>query len=347
MRFELAGQMTPSGPPNPGNPSNPPAVLLTYNADDTLDLKSYADMGYTTVDVICIGAGGGMGGHYDVPSIFITGDAGQYSGVKYYGGAGGGGGLHKITASLLGLPDTVDIVVGQGGVAGTPQSAPDVHSSPRSGVENTTCTDGSDGGYSSFNDTTCRASGGKGGKSPKHITWSGSNSNFMNGGGDGGVGNSITAGGGGHGAVQFSSIGGVVTPIVQATQGIYDGTVGGGGGGGAGGGVQSSAHSIGPPFDTPVMGDSGFITISPTNGSAGCYDPTDLSVFVPGSSAGQDPAIHIPFGANPIPFPLPGKAGGANASPLNGLSTAYGSSIQVPLASPGLNGVVVVLLSAK
>ena len=74
--------------------------------------------------------------------------------VRNYGGAGGGGGFHRVRGLLSALPAICPVVVGAGGALGT-----EMH-----GSNPARTTNGGDGGASSFNATTCRASGGKGGK---------------------------------------------------------------------------------------------------------------------------------------------------------------------------------------
>src|SRR5262245_42555540 len=166
MRFELSGSVV-----------QPDPVVIKFSVSQTFDLAQYKAMGYTHFDVICIGAGGGMGGGID------TANTGTL--VRNYGGAGGGGGFHRVRGLLSALPDSIPVVVGAGGSLGTEHA-----SNPAS------TTDGGDGGYSAFNDPTCRASGGKGGKRAQ------SNSTTVTtqaNGGDGGLGNRTAAGGGAAG----------------------------------------------------------------------------------------------------------------------------------------------------
>src|SRR3954468_2695321 len=133
MRLELAGSLI-----------HPEPVVLKFTANQALDIQSYRDLGYTHFDVICIGAGGGTGGGVDTLN---TGTK-----VRNRGGAGGGGGFHRVHGLLSALPNSCPIVVGAGGAPGVDDTTPQF------------TTNGADGGASSFNTTTCRASGGKGGK---------------------------------------------------------------------------------------------------------------------------------------------------------------------------------------
>lgn len=282
MRFSLAGSLI-----------QPDPVVLRLTSNQNLDVKKYKDLGYTHFDVICIGAGGGRGGGID------TANTGTL--VRSYGGAGGGGGFHRVHGILSALPDSVPIVVGAAGTLGAEHA-----SNPAN------CTDGGDGGGSSFNATTCRASGGKGGKKVGSNAWPAS-TNVANG-GDGGVGNRIVAGGGALGGTPTTS-------TVVGASGV-DGTifqnVGKGGGGGAGG--------VGK---YPAPGVTG---LGATAGGRGSYNPGDTSVYGPGDPPGDDAAS----GSKGI---VPGGASGAKAAPVNGLPTVYGHS--------GQPGVVFVRLEAR
>ena len=50
MRFELAGSLV-----------HPDPLVIKFRTNQDFDPETYIDMGYTHFDVICIGAGGGMG----------------------------------------------------------------------------------------------------------------------------------------------------------------------------------------------------------------------------------------------------------------------------------------------
>lgn len=312
LRFELSGTMAPSGPPGPGNPSNPPIAILTYTPDTidkTLDVNHYRDLGYTAFDVICIGAGGGQGGGIDamkgMASYSYPGSSGT---TKAPGGAGGGGGIQKISGLLSALPDTVNIEIGSGGNPGT-----DDVSDP------TLTTDGSDGGYSTFNGTACQASGGKAGHRAQDVYGS-TNAVLHSDGGDGGLGGTIVAGGGGAGGIARGEPSGLpVVAQTDATPGSWNPTtgIGGGGGGGAGG--------LGTYFGGNAT--TGGVTMRAqfwgTSGAGGAFDPTDTSVYSPGSTASS---VNTGY-SSPDPGAIaPGYGGGAKAAPLNGLSTTFGDS---------------------
>lgn len=284
MRFELSGSLI-----------QPDPVTLKFTADQSLDITPYITQGYTHFDVICIAAGGGMGGGIDTDNTGTT--------VRNYGGAGGGGGYHRIRGLLSALPTTCVIVVGQNGAAGTNHVNDPAQT-----------TDGGDGEASSFNDTTCRASGGKGGKRAQTNSTSVTTQAH---GGDGGVGNRTIAGGGGTGGTAGTpSPTGPGTPGTNGQDGTYFQNIGKGGGGGAGG-VGTYAQV------TCVAG---------TAGGRGSYNPSDLAVYGLGAAPSTDPDS----GATNI---VPGGASGAKAAPLNGLPTVYGQS--------GVPGIVILRLTVE
>lgn len=244
MRISLEGTMFKLDP-----------IVLTFDETTTFDPTSYTALGYTHFDVICIGGGGGQGGGINTGA--------PHSGTRTRGGAGGGGGFHRVLGLLSSLLSSVDVIVGEAGPDGL--SDDDIFG----------LTVGQDGGYSSFNDTACRASGGIGGEK-------GGSSAY---GGDGGIGDSITAGGGGVGA-----------PLNTAGE---DGTIlsniGEGGGGGSGG-IQDD-------------GGTGDILRYGTPGGRGSYSLIDSSVF----------------GNGDFPNTIdPGAGGGATTFPLSGRSIQYG-----------------------
>lgn len=231
MRLALAGTM-----------SHPDPVVITLRDGVPFEPRAYLDLGYTNFDVICIGAGGGMGGGID------TANTGTL--VRNYGGAGGGGGIHRVQGLLSALPSSCPVTVGQGGLFGAEHSANPAFT-----------TNGGDGGSSSFNNTTCRASGGKGGKRAQ--TNSLTESTLADG-GDGGVGGRTDAGGGGLGGVTGQ----------DGADGSWDGRIGEGGGGGAGGvGKYGSAATL----------------QTATSGGRGSYNPSDLSVYGPAELKSIDP----------------------------------------------------------
>lgn len=244
MRFELSGSLI-----------RPDPLVIQFITSQTFDPTKYIKMGYTDFDVICIGAGGGMGGGIN------TANTGTQ--IRNSGGAGGGGGVHRVKGLLSALPVSCPVVVGVGGSVGFEDiSNPAV------------TTDGGDGGYSSFNNTTCRASGGKGGKRVQSNSLTVATSAN---GGDGGVGNSTVAGGGALGGIVGTpSATGPGTPGTDGKDGTWNGTIGQGGGGGAGG--------VGKYGSPPITCNAG------TAGGRGSYNPADQGVYGPGSPANVDAA---------------------------------------------------------
>lgn len=292
MRLELSGSLI-----------RPDPLVVKFNAGQNFNVQQYIDLGYTHFDVICIGAGGGMGGGID------TANTGTL--VRSYGGAGGGGGYHRVRGLLSALPNPCPVVVGAGGILGTEHA-----SNPA------LTTNGGDGGASSFNDPTCRASGGKGGK---RVTTNSQTAATLADGGDGGLGNRTIAGGGAAGGVAGTPT--ATGPGILGTAGA-DGTffqnVGKGGGGGAGG--------------VGKYGGAGTTLNAATAGGKGSYNPGDTSVYGPGYAPSNDPTS---LSANVVP----GGASGAKAAPVNGLPVVYGQSKSSRLA--GDPGTVVVRLTAE
>lgn len=332
IRFELSGTMAPSSEPPIPVPSNPPRGVLTYHVDTvdkTLAVKVLMDAGYTAFDVITIGGGGGTGGPMDGVAPPNNGAAPPTGNslLKLFGGAGGGGGIQRVRGLLADLPDTVTITVGDGGNRGTP------------GSNAATSTDGQDGGASTFNGTTCQASGGKGGHKatgPLYMPNGGLAPSPTHGdGGDGGLGGTTVAGGGGHGALA----GVPNTNPPAAIPGAWDPVTGIGGGGGGGGGGQG----IEVANDTPKADGTGAIfgtTSAASPGAGGAFNANDNSVYAPGGLATIDPnnlaLAESSYG---------GFGGGATAGPINGLSASYGdSAVGFGKGDPG---VVVIAVSAK
>jgi Glycine-rich domain len=292
MRLELAGSLI-----------RPSPLVLRFTTNQDFDTSDYIDLGYTHFDVICIGAGGGMGGGID------TANSGTL--IRSYGGAGGGGGFHRVRGLLSALPALCPIVVGAGGSLGMEHA-----SNPAS------TTDGGDGGPSSFNDTTCRASGGKGGKRVQSNSLTVTTQAH---GGDGGVGNRIIAGGGALGGVAGTpSATGPGIAGTPGTDGTFFQNVGKGGGGGAGG--------------VGKYGSGGTTCNAATAGGRGSYNPGDTSVYGPADSPGADPSS----GSQNV---VPGGASGAKAAPLNGVPTIYGQSKGERLI--GDPGIVVIRLTTE
>lgn len=292
MRLELSGTLI-----------LPTPLVVTFNTNQNFDITKYTKLDYTNFDVICIGGGGGMGGGID------TANTGTL--IRSYGGAGGGGGLHRVQGLLSALQAVVPIVVGAGGSLGTEDS---------SNVGLTT--DGGDGGASSFNGTTCQASGGKGGKRVQSnsltITTSAN-------GGDGGVGGRTIAGGGALGGVVGTPS--ATGPGVAGTNGVdggWNGVIGIGGGGGAGG--------------VGKYGSGGTTCNAATSGGRGSYNPGDTSVYGPSDTPDTDPSSNSQS-------VVPGGASGAKAAPLTGLPYIYGSSKGSRIK--GDPGVVIIRLTAR
>lgn len=273
MRLELAGSI-----------SHPPPLILYLTHGVPFIPKDYIDKGYRDFDVICIGGGGGTGGGINTQN---TGTQ-----VRNYGGAGGGGGLHRVQGLLSALPASCPVAVGIGGNRGTEHDSDPAQT-----------TDGSAGGFSSFNTTTCRASGGLGGKRAQSNSLTVTTQAH---GGQGGQGNSIVAGGGAAGGTAgVPTATGPGTAGTAGTDGAWDPAtgIGKGGGGGAGG----------------VAKFGGVTCNAATAGGRGSYNAGDLSVY----GQGDDPSTDGATGALQV---APGGAGGAKATPVNGLPTIYGKS---------------------
>lgn len=292
MRFELAGSL-----------SHPEPLTIIFTSDENFAPGQFADEGYTNFDVICIGGGGGMGGGID------TANTGTL--IRSYGGAGGGGGLHRVQGKLSALPASCPVVVGAGGALGTEHT-----------YDPNQTTDGGDGGYSSFNDTTCRASGGKGGK---RVQTNSTTVTTQANGGDGGIGDRVTSGGGATGGTAGTPADpGPGEAGTDGEDGTWNGSIGSGGGGGAGG--------------VSKYGSGGSTLNAATAGGRGSYNTGDLAVYGLSSDPTEDPNS----GADNT---RPGFAGGAKGSPLNGLPTVYGSSKGTRVASD--RGVVIIRLTAE
>lgn len=292
MRFELSGSLV-----------HPDPLVITFNVNQNFDPTKYIAMGYTNFDVICIGGGGGMGGGIN------TGNTGTL--VRSTGGAGGGGGLHRVQGLLSALPISCPVIVGSGGIIGLEDIANAAFT-----------TDGGDGGYSSFNNNTCRASGGKGGK---RVQINSLTITTQANGGDGGVGNSITAGGGGIGGIAGTpSATGPGVAGVAGIDGTWSGNIGQGGGGGAGG--------VGKYGTPPVTCNAA------TSGGRGSYNPGDQSVYGPSDAPEIDPASAA---ANV----MAGGAGGGKSTPVDGLPYVHGSSQGRLITSDP--GIVVIRLTTQ
>jgi hypothetical protein len=310
---------TPDPVPDPGAiPS--PLVLVLANGSEFKKID-YLALGYNRFDVMCIGAAGGYGGGYRWYKVDSMGVASR----NYHGGAGGGGGVHRIKGRLALLPTVCPVVVGQAG-ANAPFIARDTAPDPHPDL-----VVGGDGGYSSFNNLTCRSSGGKGGGIAQQYSISVATPETGIG-GEGGIGNSIVPGGG----------------AAPGAEGIWNGSIGKGGGGGHGG------HRIhyGNPFDgadewTYTDGER-----DATPGGAGSYFSSDSSVSGPGGASERigidyvtrspDPAGGWTYTPRFEEAPIKGGAGGGgSAFPLNGETLQYGSKAPGAIA----NGLVIIRLT--
>lgn len=280
-------------------------IVLIFDTPGSFSFDKTLYSGYTHYDAIAIGAGGGKG------ADLVSG------GIKGFGGEGGGGGFHRRQGLLEILDNTITIVVGAHGAPGS------------------TASDGEDGETSYFG-SIVRATGGFGGKHCTSVA-----TDFPNpggNGGDGGIGgisDIVTylgtryagALGGVAGAYDPESFGHHMQPTYGMTGNLVvgpvkvgqsltytdDGLIGLGGGGGAGG-LQSSF---------PLA----------SAGGKGSYN-SEESVFSPGGS--PDIYVVAPDSSYLI---IPGKAGGARITPLNGSKISYGDS--------GKDGVVAIRLTAE
>lgn len=219
-----------------------PVIFTPANGEDFLP-ADFIGLGYTHFEVMCVGAAGGRGGY----STYFKG--GTYAtDVISFGGGGGGGGMHIVAGLLVDLPEVCEVIVGQAGAHGAAGTLSTNESPIIPGLP------GQDGGFSSFADDICRASGGMGGlPSPYETTvYPGQATAFVSipkrpggFGGQGGKGDRIIAGGGGNGGAfdrhevpnpspnpdDYDE----VWTVDPANQGSWDGTIGEGGGGGPGG----------------------------------------------------------------------------------------------------------------
>lgn len=281
-----------------GGINQPEPLTLVFRTSNTFDTSDYIDLGYSHYDITCIGAGGGRGASIDNGRVDVVP-------IRAYGGAGGGGGYHRVRGLLSSLPDSCAIVVGEKGSEGTWEESDG---------------EGEAGGYSSFNSTTCRASGGLGGKGFEEDL--GISSPSTADGGAGGIGNSITAGGGGAGGEAGTSS---PTPTssnvgTPGENGLLNENVGKGGGGGAGGvGV----------YEEYAESTSDFASLKASAGGSGSYG--DSSVSSPGGFPSDD------FELDPGVTIVPGVAGGARVSYLG--AADFGKS--------GEDGIVVIRLTSE
>ena len=300
--------------------------------------------GYTHFEVSCVGAAGGKAGiaQYFCGYSGWFPSSGQY--LYSFGGAGGGGGLHVVTGELGDLPATCDIVVGESGADGAPVGG----WSPSSNAsEIARGTAGVDGGFSSFADDICMASGGKGGEISslveRLIYMTGASINNIlveqtpgGNGGDGGIGGQTAAGGGGAGAESIKIAEGDDTTFDlpdtwrtdEGEDGSWDGEIGAGGGGGSGGQVNEWSTVMGNfvGFDPEVDGSEGDYYVKYSNqliywvhparnGGKGSFSFSDGSKT---GARGVRSSMSPPFGVTPVgtqPI-VPGGGGGARPTSL-------------------------------
>lgn len=340
-RVQLSGEGFPipaEALPDANTGGDIPPTTLLLPPGDFLKAEMMA-LGYTHYEVTCIGAVGGMGGRI------------KFSGSWSYGGGGGGGGLHRVDGLLADLPDICPVIVGEAGAAGREGNDAPVYRpriNPATGLlyvphiwdPNPAYIPplvGSDGGASSFNGALCRASGGKGG-APTPVAYINGDYTPTPGeanpdplilyyprlpggnGGEGGMGDSDVAGGGGMGA--FSDYVYQDMPshydhavLTIAEDGLWDSIVGYGGGGGRGG----TFFQVSEPLVEQVLEDA-------SSGGQGSFSYTDTSVYGPRQSKQNSSSDYM---AKPI---VPGSGGGAKL----GKTAHYGS--RAPGANP--NGVV-------
>lgn len=296
MRIAFAGPITRLDP-----------VVLVFTASTTFEKASYP--GYIYYDVIAIGAGGGRGGGCSGEDTHTSDIL-----IRNFGGAGGGGGFHRVQGLVEILDDSIEIIVGDPGADGTDDTDPG------------STTDGEDGGFSQFD--FCGASGGLGGKRAVSCSIS---ENMEADGGDGGLGGQTDAGYGGAGGIC-----GKVDPRQRPGTNGRDGAlrlgpiefredeftaggwIGAGGGGGPGGIAMSP---------NPFTEWSGHVPFARSGGN-GSYDSDEL-VF----GSGGAPTLELEHYMQIIP----GIGGGARITPLNRLTKMYGGG--------GQPGVVAIKLS--
>lgn len=293
----------------------PFTVAGTFSFDKTL----YPD--HIFYDVIVIGAGGGFGG--GMSGI----DPVRDNFVRNFGGAGGGGGLHRRKGILELLANSTPIVVGAAGSDGA------------DGDDTTPGGHGGDGGYSAFGDFVM-ATGGHGGNGSQSISY---HENQLANGGAGGIGGTldILAGGGAKGGIcgfnvnpddptdftQTDAVPGQNGQLITSGR-FYipasdtytlKGRVGKGGGGGPGG----SYRLVEPDYLLQFP--------YPAKGGKGSYN-SDETLYAPGLN---------PFNYEAAPGQLvramPGRGGGARATPLTNTNAVYGGS--------GKDGAVFILLT--
>jgi hypothetical protein len=282
MRLALAGFGGPLAP-----------LIIPFNTGGFFTKADYVALGYKNFDVMCVGGAGGFGGGVIPPEPYAAG-----SWLMKGGGAGGGGGLMRAKGLLLGLPPSCAVVVGAAGARGRDSDVI---------------------GASSFNGTTCRASGGKGGKGVTSLSATAPSGGD---GGAGGKGGTTTAGGGAAGGIAGNpNNGSVSVDNTGGSNGTWDGIIGTGGGGGPGGVAKRNGGAfIGFDIWLPGWG-----------GGFGSYAIADTTVYG--------------FGGYPDALVTGGGGGGAKTTPLDHLLRNHGSySNYNANVSPA--GFVVIVLTA-
>lgn len=355
MRMRLVGYSgarppvpgtTPITPEDPENTPDPPPdeipapLVLVLNDGDVFHKSDYLTLGYNRFDVMCIGGAGGRAGRYKqsfgaLAAARADGTGGDliYSAYRYgFGGAGGGGGVHRVKGRLALLPTLCPVVVGQPGADGgyVDVGAPghDWHDGDPAPTP-PAIPPGGDGGVSSFGGVICRASGGKGGDGLF--------------GGAGGVGNADGAGGG----LGVSWTSGVINPVTgqqssaHMNSGTWDSKIGQGGAGGNGsvitafGSYPSGGSRMGPD---PAGGHSGYS--SEADGAKGSYSTSEPNTSGPGdlgygfgfdyervvvgtvATGGWNSIVQE---HHEVPIAIPGAGGGGRPFLINGEFNQYGS----------------------
>lgn len=333
---EVVDPEDPGPTPDPPPDEIPPPLTLVLNNGDEFHKATYLALGYNRFDVMCIGAAGGHAGTAK-QTIPDSGTHKQVAPLDYdlywnafryiFGGAGGGGGVHRIKGRLALLPTNVPVVVGNAGADGENSEITSAFHDWRTGSIGYAAAPvpaaGGDGGASSFGGTICRASGGKGGVGVI--------------GGAGGTGNAIGSGGGPSSAYTGTTHNpstGEITPGVM-TPGTWDGKIGKGGAGGRG----VTLRALDGDF---ASGGAGIA--NEVRGADGAYSATDPSVSGPGAagagfgfdytritgefSGGVGTGYNILVASHyDTASANPGAGGGATAFPLTGELAQYGSKV--------------------
>lgn len=264
------------------------------------------------------------------------------------GGGGGGGGIQRASGLLATLPDLAPVVVGAAGAKGrSGVSGQEALVRPYSNNAGVPYPDdpigpiydppffmvgsalpGQDGGASSFNGITCRASGGKGGGPGRK--WINHVESVDGSGGQGGIGGQATPGGGADGSTSYN---------VNGKDGTWTGSVGQGGGGGHGGKrvlVHDPQQGQGEGWSWQISkqgsaGGQGAFSFGDTTMAGPREMPHDLIV------TGENPKV-VPPQHYVITYSVFSPGGGGGAKPQGLL---YGSH------APGFNpnGLVLIRLT--